>query len=442
MNILKLSWKNLIGKPLNMALSLILFALGVGLVSILFLLNDQVQEKFDKNLAGIDMVIGAKGSPLQMILCSMYHIDVPTGNIKIKEAAPFMREGHPLIETAIPLSIGDSYQGYRIVGTTEELVDLYEGELAEGDLWKKDFEVTIGASVANDRNLKIGDTFKSSHGFVHDDGLEHDDAQSFKVVGVFKPSGAVLDQLILSTTASIWKVHDAHAGEEHDHEEDHQHAEDDHDHADHEGHDHEGHDHEEPALEETPVALIEQGDQEITSLLVKFKNRNFQTLNMPRNINENTDLMAAVPAIEINQVYSQLGVGMDALQALAYIIVIVSGLSIFISLFSSLKNRQYELALIRVMGASPAALFVLIVLEGLLLAIIGYILGIALSHIGMSVLAGFMQESYRYSFSGSVFMIQEIYILIGALAVGFLAAVIPAIIASRTDISTTLSKAG
>ena len=83
MNSLKLSWKNQVNKPLSMMLSLILFALGVALISILLLLNEQVQDKFTKNLAGIDLVIGAKGSPLQMILCNMYHIDSPTGNISM-----------------------------------------------------------------------------------------------------------------------------------------------------------------------------------------------------------------------------------------------------------------------------------------------------------------------------------------------------------------------
>ncbi len=102
MNLIKLSWKNLAHKPLNTFLSLLLFGLGVGLVIFLFLVQTQVQDKFDKNLAGIDLVIGAKGSPLQLILCSMYHIDSPTGNISLEEAAPFMRQGHPLIQRAVP----------------------------------------------------------------------------------------------------------------------------------------------------------------------------------------------------------------------------------------------------------------------------------------------------------------------------------------------------
>ncbi|MCB0587379.1 MAG: FtsX-like permease family protein, partial [Phaeodactylibacter sp.] len=104
------------------------------------------------------------------------------------------------------------------------------------------------------------------------------------------------------------------------------------------------------------------------------------------------------------------------------------------------RDRRYELALMRVMGASPAKLFVLIILEGLLLAVLGYALGIALSHGGMEILAGQMKEAYRYTFSGSVFLKEELYLLAGALGIGFVAAILPAIQASRTDISTTLAE--
>lgn len=421
MNVLLLSWKNLINKPLSMLLSLVLFALGVGLISLLLLLNTQIQEKFDKNLAAIDLVIGAKGSPLQLILCSMYHIDSPTGNISIKEAKPFLNPKHPLIKRAVPLSLGDSHKGYRIVGTLPSFLELYNAEVGQGKLWENDFDVTLGAGVAMDLNLKVGDKFHSSHGFVLDDNLVHDDGTMFKVVGILSPTGSVADQLILTNTQSIWKTHDHGGPSEEGHE--------DHD------HEHEGHDH----SEEVPKALIEYEDQQITTLLVQFKNRNFQTLNMARSINENTDMQAANPPIEINRLHAMVGVGEDALQFLAFIIVFVSGLSIFISLFDSLRDRRYELALMRVMGASRLKLFSLIILEGILLAIIGFIVGIFLSHLGMEVLASFMKSSYRYSFSGMVFLKEEIYLLFGALSIGILAAIIPAIQASRTDISKTLT---
>lgn len=417
MNLIKLSWKNLAHKPLNTFLSLLLFGLGVGLIIFLFLLQTQVQDKFDKNLAGIDLVIGAKGSPLQLILCSMYHVDSPTGNISLAEAGPFMRPGHPLIERAIPLSLGDNYKGYRIVGTTHDIVDLYSAEIAEGRLWETPMEVTLGANVAAELGLKVGDTFQSAHGLVNDETLAHADAEPFVVAGILKPGGSVADQLILTPTESIWAVH-----EEHGHEEEEQFHE--------EGEEHD-HDHE---AEAAP-------DRQITSLLLTFKARNYQALNLARNINENTNLQAASPAMELNRVYSRLGVGMDALQVLAYVIVAVSALSIFISLFSSLRERRYELSLMRVMGASRKKLFALIVMEGLLLAVLGFALGFLLSHGSMHLLAGFMQESYRYTFTGMTFLSTEVYVLAGALLTGFLAALLPAVQASRTDISRTLASA-
>lgn len=429
MNLLQLSWKNLINKPLSMALSLILFALGTGLISLLILLNTQIAEKFEKNLAGIDMVIGAKGSPLQLILCSMYHIDTPTGNVSIKEVTPFLREGHPLIETAIPLSLGDSHQGYRIVGTTHGLVELYNAESAKGPLWQKTMEVTLGANVAKELNLTIGDEFYSSHGFIIDENLLHDDTDPLKVVSILQPTGAVIDQLILTNTQTVWAVHDHEMGgvEEEEEEQDQEHVE---------GEEQAHHNH---GIEEDKP-LLEYPDKEVTSVLVKFKGRNYQALNMPRSINENTDMQAAAPAIEINRLRDNMGVGEYFLQVLALVIVVVSGLSIFISLYSSLKERKYELALMRVMGASPSKLFSLIILEGLLLAFIGFVIGIAFSHIGMEVLANFMKDSYRYSFSGMTFLREELYLFFGALGIGFVAAVLPAVGASNTDISTTLSE--
>ena len=173
-------------------------------------------------------------------------------------------------------------------------------------------------------------------------------------------------------------------------------------------------------------------------MLVKCRNK-LGTLALPRIIAKQTNMQASVPAMEMVRLYTITGVGEDALRWLAWIIIIVSGLSIFISLFNSLKDRQYELALMRVMGASPTKLFILIILEGILLAIVGYLLGIGLSHLGMSMLSGYLSESYQYDFSNE-FLTEEAFILVGALVVGLIAAFIPALQASRTEISTTLSK--
>ena len=417
MSVLKLAWKNIVSNPLNLILSIILFGLGIGLISFLMLLNTQLSENFEKNLADIDLVIGAKGSPLQMILCSMYHIDNPTGNIKVDEAKAFLNPGHPLLEISVPLSLGDSYKRHRIVGTNDGILELYNAQLDQGKIWAQDLDVTIGAGVARATGLKIGDSFKSSHGFDDDADLAHDHS-AFKVVGILKPSGSVVDQLILTNPSTVWAVHD-HTAE------------------DHEGHDHRHHTPPVRSNEE----LLQHPEKDITSILIKYKDKtNYRTLSLPRAINENTDMQAASPPYEINKLYSLIGVGTDAIRWLAILIAFVSAISIFISLYKSMKERKYELSLIRVMGGSRATLFMLIVIEGIILSFIGFVVGMIISHGGMEIMSKFLQASYRYDFTGWRVISGDAWLFIGSIALGIVAALIPAYQASYTDIHKALSE--
>ena len=134
----------------------------------MLLINFQVSQNFEKNLAGIDLVVGAKGSPMQMILCNMYHIDSPTGNIKVGDVKAFFNSRHPVVKQAIPLSLGDSYKGYRIVGTDTSFLSLYDAKVAKGRTWRQDYDVVVGPLVAERAHLHLGDRFYSSHGLVDD----------------------------------------------------------------------------------------------------------------------------------------------------------------------------------------------------------------------------------------------------------------------------------
>lgn len=456
MNLFFIGWQNMKYRPASVVLSLILFALGIGLVSFLLQVERQVQQKFENNLAGIDLVVGAKGSPLQLVLSSMYHIDAPTGNISLGDARPFLRQGHPLIERAVPLSMGDSYSGFRIVGTTHEFLEMYNVDLSEVKLWQENFEVTVGVSVAKKLDLNIGDRFQSSHGFT-DDLHSHD--QDLIVVGVLPPTNTVLDQLILTAPGTYWHMHGDHSETKGRPEEPHGHNHSDHDHAhdhnhEHEGHNHQdghdGHDHDAPggAGEETESSspsslsyLLSQPDETaITSMLLQFKGRNFQALNLGRNINENTDLQAASPAIEINRLFSLLDSATAAIEALALAIVLVSAISIFLALYNKLRTRKFELAYMRVKGASRMQVFVLIILEGLFISIIGTLLGFILAYSGLVLLSSNLEANYNYSLSQLQFTSTELYILLAGLTVGLIAALIPAIQASKTDISLILNE--
>jgi putative ABC transport system permease protein len=438
MSTIKLAIKNLFNKPLNLLLSLILFALGVGLINFLLLFNAQLKEKFEANLADIDLVIGAKGSPLQLILCNMYHIDNPTGNINIKDAKPFLNPKHPLIKLAVPISLGDNHRSFRIVGTNHDILKLYKAAIGDGKLWEKELEVTIGKAVADNTGLQIGNSFMSSHGFDEDPDLAHDHAK-FKVVGILKPTGTVVDQLILTNTSSIWAMHSheekSHTEEEHNHEEgEHKHeTEHNHDQAD-TTHNHTAHLH-----DNSNKDLLQHEEEQITSLLVQYKSAsNYMALNLPRTINENTNMQAAAPAWEINKLYDMIGTGTETIKYIALLIAFVSMISIFISLYRSMKERKYELALMRVMGGSRGNLFLLILFEGIAIALLGWIIGMILSHGGMAILANYLSADFRYSFSATKIIPEEWIVFAASILLGIVASLIPAIGAAKTDIHRIL----
>ncbi len=423
MNLIYLSYKNLINKPLATFLSLLLLTMGVGIIAGLLVLNQGIQEKFEKNINGIDMVVGAKGSPLQLILSSVYHIDYPTGNISLAQADSLAK--HPLIKWAIKLGYGDSYKGFRIVGTSHEYVEHYAAKVKNGRLWQKPYEATIGNIIAKKLDLKIGDTFSGAHGLL-EGGEEHAE-HPYKIVGIFEPSNSVLDQLILTNIETVWSVHHHETdNQQPDNEEVESHIHDhDHDHAHH---------------EENPVPSSEEKpEQEITAMLIKFRNP-MAMMTLPRMVNEGTSMQSAMPAIEINRLFSLMGIGADTLQMIALAIMIVSGMSVFVSLFNSLKDRQYELAIMRTLGASRLKLFLLIIGEGLLLSAVGFVFGIALSRFGLFIISESMAEKYHYDLSIWTFLPEEFYLLGITLLIGFLASCFPALRAFGMNISRTLAQ--
>jgi len=413
MSTLKLALRNLIYRPWTTALSLILAALGAGLISLILLLNWQLEQQFDRNLAGINLVVGAKGSPLQLMMSSMYHISSPTGNVPLDGVKPFLNPEHPYIELGVPLSLGDSYRGRRLVGTRPAFLQLYGAELASGEMWSEPMDVVAGATAARELGLQVGDTFQSSHGLIEDDELTHQDASPFRVVGILAPSGTVADLILLTPTESLWAVHDTH-----DHGE-------------------EGHDHSPDYDVSQPLSVYT--DQSITSVLIRFRGNSIVALNMQRSINENTEMQAMTPSIQLAELYATVGQGEEVLRQLGYVVVGVSILSIFIGLYSSLDRRRGELALLRSLGAGPRKLFGLLLLEGTLTAVTGALLGLLLSHLGLALIARYFSETYRYDFRALVFLPEEGWLLLGALIVGVLAAAVPALRAANTDVHRTLS---
>jgi len=425
LNIFKLSIKNLVSKPLNSILSLALLIFGIGIISLMLQLNSLIKTQMDNNLKGIDMVVGAKGSPLQLILSAVYHIDSPTGNISVEDAKKI--KNNRMVGSSIDLLYGDNYKGYRIVGTEQKFLDLYNAKIKEGKKWEEPFEVVVGSKIYSKLNLNIDDELVSSHG-LRETGELHTD-RLFKIVGLLEPSNSVIDQLIVTSPQSIWDLHDDHDhdSEEHDEEHDHEHDEE-HDHEHDEEHDHEHdeeHDH-------------EDDDKEITAMLIKFKSP-MNIIQFPRQINEDTNLQAAVPSYEISRLFKLFGFGIETLTYLAYLIIIVSAFSLFINLFNSMRERKYEMALIRTLGSSRRQLSMMIIFESLILTTVGFFIGLLVSRLGVMFVSSLMEESLNYNLKSFGILNEELWLLGLSIFIGLISSIIPALQVYNLNISETLA---
>ncbi len=425
MNLIRLAWKNIRHQWSDTILGILLLAFGLGTISMLILIEKQSSEQFNRNIKDIDMVLGAKGSPLQLILANVYHVDAPTGNIKIGDANPIIH--NPTVATAIPLAYGDNYQQWRIVGTDSNYAKHYEMKLGAGEPFQHEYEANIGADVAQSTGLKLGDTFLSTHGLDQEQNdEEHAHHHAYTVVGVFEKSGSVIDRLILTPIETIWH---AHEGETEDSL-----AQD--------------------TTQKSPSKMIRTGpmmmlrpaheigpspndNKEVTAYLIKTRMAMAQMI-LPNMIKE-TNMQLAFTAIEVNRLSQNFGLGMDTIRAVALVIICLSFLSIFISLFNSLKKRKYELAIMRSMGASQWKIFSLIILESLLIVGIGIIFSWGFSRLGLSILSQQLNNNFHYTMNISDFSIQECYLMLATLAFGIIAALIPAISAYNMDISKTLA---
>ena len=393
MKTLALAWHYLWSRPLGAALNLLLLSLGLSSIAFLILVSHQLNQAFERDLAGIDVVVGAKGSPLQLILSGVLHLDVPTGNVPL--AAVKALESHPLVASVIPVSLGDNFRGYRIVGTSPAYLAHYQVILAQGRVWQAPMQVVLGATAARQLGLGLGATFVGSHG-LGAGGHAHGDS-AYTVTGVLAPSGSVLDRLILTDTASVWQVHEDYTAVD---------------------------------LEDRQ-ALIDE--REVTLALIRYKTP-LAALSFPRFVNTTTEMQAAAPALEITRLLRNVGVGTDVLRAFAGVLLLTAGLSVFIALWSAVRERRADLALLRMLGAPPRKVATLLLTEALWLGALATVLGLAGGQALAALLGWLLQLDQSLLIGGMVWPSALWWVPGLALGVSLVAALLPALGAYRVSV--------
>jgi putative ABC transport system permease protein len=393
-----LAFRYLWSRPLAALLNLLLLTLGLASITFVMLASEQIDRAFERDLAGIDLVVGAKGSPMQLILAGVFHIDVPPGNIRLAEVQELARQ--PQVAKLIPLSLGDAFRGYRIVGTTADYPVHYRMTLAQGQTWVQPMEAVLGAQVAQATGIKPGDSFIGSHG-LGAGGHEHGN-DPYRATGVLAPCGCVVDRLILTATESVWQVHEKTMA----------------------------------ADEEDRKAL--EAEREVTIALITYKSP-LAAASFPRWVNSATEMQAAAPAVEVSRLLRMVGVGSEVLRGVGAALLLTAGLSVFIAFWTAVRERRADLAMLRMLGATPAKVAALLLCEALWLALLASLLGLAAGH-GLTALVGYLLEAQRsLPMSGRIWVPAEAWIPAAAVIVATVAALIPVVSAYRVDVAQLLN---
>ena len=433
-------------RPLPAVLTVLLLALGIATVVVVLLFQRALEDRLGRDARGIDLVVGAKGSGLQLVLSSVFHADVPTGNVRLPELRDIAR--HPMVAGVIPLSLGDSYEGFRIVGTTHEYVSHYGGAVAHGRLWERPMEAVLGSRAARDTMLRPGDSFVGAHGLGGGSALLHAD-KPFKVAGVLQETGTVLDRLILVDSTSVWIVHAVHGdtgampagqGPQDD-------STGDAEQRNRDARESRG----EPADDSGTTAStgtayagggvsgLPAGDGEITALLVKFRTP-LAAITLPRAINAGTALQAASPAQETARLFLLMGTGLDVFRAFAAVLVAASALSLFIALWHAMHEQRYDLAVMRTLGATRGRILRFVLAQGAALGVTGAIIGVVLGHAAGWLAAEWLDRARSVSVGTLGWAPAEGFVVAGAVLIALAAAIVPAMRAYRLDVITVLSE--
>ncbi|WP_199609845.1 ABC transporter permease [Flocculibacter collagenilyticus] len=378
MLVFKLALKSLLNRRYTVLLTMLSIAISVTLLLSVERIRTQTKANFANTVSGTDMIVGARTGEIQLLLSSIFHIGNATNNVSWQTYQRIANQ--PNVKWSIPLSLGDSHKGYRVVGTTNAFFQHYQfGNkqaliLAEGHSFSRSFDVVLGAAVAATLNYKMGDQLVMAHGTGNTSFAMHNHAP-FTVTGILQATGTPVDRAIYVSLAGIEAMHSTgHAKEASDHK---------HEHKDEDEHEHE-HEHE----HEKPTQLLQnQPPQQITAFLLGLKSR-IMTLMAQRQINQfkAEPLLAIMPNLTLHQLWEMMDLVEQALLIISACVLVSALIGMLTTLLTSLNERRREMAILRSVGARPHHIIILMISEAFLITLFGCLLGIALLYVSMIAL--------------------------------------------------------
>jgi putative ABC transport system permease protein len=399
MKLIELSFKSLMSRKLLLSLSLVALGASLSLLLTLQSLRTAAQDGFTQTVSQVDLLVGARGGSLQLLLFSVFNVGSATNNVSM--ASYLKWKEHPSIQWTIPYSLGDSFQGYRVVGTDENFFQHYRYrgqerlEFESGQAFQNLQEVVVSEKAAQDFNLKIGSEVTITHGVTKGVGvLDHED-RPFKVVGILKSTGTALDQSVYISLESMELIHL-------------------------------------PEGEVVDPLQLKQNVKSITSFFVRTKNR-IETLSLQREINSyaNEPLMAVVPGVALSELWRNLSFFEKSLEMMVWLVGLFGIFIVMLLIYSTLETRRRELSLYRSLGAGPVVITKLLLLESFFLGAGGVLIGVIFHRALLFIVGPYLQAEFGMNFSLFSFNQTDFMYSMGLILTALLTSLLPAWIAQR-----------
>ncbi|WP_425653291.1 ABC transporter permease [Vibrio campbellii] len=409
--VVKLAWKSLMNRKATAILTIMTVAISVVLLLGVERIRTQAKDSFANTISGTDLIVGGRSGQVNLLLYSVFRIGNATNNIDWKSYQEFAN--HRAVDWAIPISLGDSHKGFRVMGTNHSYFEHYKYgskqplTFSEGREFNGLFETVLGSDVAKQLGYKIGSEIIIAHG-ISDVGFSRHDNLPFKVVGILAPTGTPVDKTVHVSLEAIEAIHvgwesGARLG---------------------------------PTPSAADLKARDFQPKQITAMLVGLKSR-IQTFALQRQINTypKEPLSAIMPGVALHELWGMMSVAEQALMAVSGFVVVAGLLGMLSSLLTSLQERRREMAILRAMGARPKHVFSLLISEASLLTFAGIITGVAGLYFILALLQPIIQQSYGIHLTLTALSPYEWMLLGFVQCAGIVIGFIPAFRAYRQSLS-------
>jgi putative ABC transport system permease protein len=408
--IIRLAFGSLLARALTVGMTILAIALSVALFLGVEKIRTGAKASFSDTISGTDLIVGARSGSVQLLLYSVFRIGNAT-NIMTWESYQDIA-ARPEVDWIVPISLGDSHRQFRVMGTTSAFFERYKyrsGQslaLDDGAIMVDLFDTVIGADVAATLGYRVGDPIVVAHGLAS--FTKHDD-QPFRVSGILAKTGTPVDRTVIVSLKAIEAIHvDWQRGAQ-------------------------------IPGQSTPADVIRKmalEPQAVTAALVGVKSR-LQVFGLQRTINDYTQepLLAILPGVALQELWQIVGIAETALIGVSAMVVVTALIGMMATIFSSLNERRREMAIFRAMGARPRVILGLLVLEAVLMAAIGALLGLALLYIGLFIGQPLIDSAFGLWLPIDPPTLREVWVLLGVIFAGAIVSMVPALRASRMSLA-------